>query len=704
MDVKNFDVTGLYGVDVFDEEQMRQYLPKSVFDKLEETIRDGKELDQDIADDVAKGMKEWALNKGATHYTHWFSPLTGDTAEKHDSFLNYSEDNKAIMEFSGKELIKGEPDASSFPNGGLRATFEARGYTAWDCKSPAFVINDGSVPVLYIPTAFCSYNGDALDEKTPLLRSSDYLSKEAVRVLRLFGDEKTKRVITYAGPEQEYFLVDIPTFAKRKDLVYTGRTLFGALAPKGQELEDHYFGPIREQVSSFMRDVNEMLWKLGIPAKTEHNEVAPSQHELAVIYGETSVTADQNALVMTVLKKVAKKHGLVCLLSEKPFQGINGSGKHDNWSIAKDDGTNLLKPGKNPKDNLQFLVFLTAVIKGVDEYADLLRESVASYTNDFRLGANEAPPAIISIFLGDELTEVVNSLIDQPQKASGKKGRHLDIGVKSLPSLDRDTTDRNRTSPFAFTGNRFEFRMVGSLQNISEPNTMLNAILGHELELFADEVEKEEDKMAAMQEWIKKNLKEHQRVIFNGDGYSEEWVEEAESRGLPNLKTAVEATDCLLADKNKELLENANILSERELNSRAEIKYSSYAAQVLIDAKTMSHMVHKQYLPSANNYLGKAALEIKNLEAAKIPAPKTTMKNAMNVASLIDECGLALDRLDSLLRKADEHKGRDLAVFCRDKFLPQMRRLREIVDSLELIVAKDCWPVPSYGDLLYHIG
>ncbi|MDY2895813.1 MAG: glutamine synthetase III [Candidatus Enterosoma sp.] len=704
MDVKNFDVTGLYGVDVFDEEQMRQYLPKSVFDKLEETIRDGKELDQDIADDVAKGMKEWALNKGATHYTHWFSPLTGDTAEKHDSFLNYSEDNKAIMEFSGKELIKGEPDASSFPNGGLRATFEARGYTAWDCKSPAFVINDGSVPVLYIPTAFCSYNGDALDEKTPLLRSSDYLSKEAVRVLRLFGDEKTKRVITYAGPEQEYFLVDIPTFAKRKDLVYTGRTLFGALAPKGQELEDHYFGPIREQVSSFMRDVNEMLWKLGIPAKTEHNEVAPSQHELAVIYGETSVTADQNALVMTVLKKVAKKHGLVCLLSEKPFQGINGSGKHDNWSIAKDDGTNLLKPGKNPKDNLQFLVFLTAVIKGVDEYADLLRESVASYTNDFRLGANEAPPAIISIFLGDELTEVVNSLIDQPQKASGKKGRHLDIGVKSLPSLDRDTTDRNRTSPFAFIGNRFEFRMVGSLQNISEPNTMLNAILGHELELFADEVEKEEDKMAAMQEWIKKNLKEHQRVIFNGDGYSEEWVEEAERRGLPNLKTAVEATDCLLADKNKELLENANILSERELNSRAEIKYSSYAAQVLIDAKTMSHMVHKQYLPSANNYLGKAALEIKNLEAAKIPAPKTTMKNAMNVASLIDECGLALDRLDSLLRKADEHKGRDLAVFCRDKFLPQMRRLREIVDSLELIVAKDCWPVPSYGDLLYHIG
>ena len=704
MDVKNFDVTGLYGVDVFDEEQMRQYLPKSVFDKLEETIRDGKELDQDIADDVAKGMKEWALNKGATHYTHWFSPLTGDTAEKHDSFLNYSEDNKAIMEFSGKELIKGEPDASSFPNGGLRATFEARGYTAWDCKSPAFVINDGSVPVLYIPTAFCSYNGDALDEKTPLLRSSDYLSKEAVRVLRLFGDEKTKRVITYAGPEQEYFLVDIPTFAKRKDLVYTGRTLFGALAPKGQELEDHYFGHIREQVSSFMRDVNEMLWKLGIPAKTEHNEVAPSQHELAVIYGETSVTADQNALVMTVLKKVAKKHGLVCLLSEKPFQGINGSGKHDNWSIAKDDGTNLLKPGKNPKDNLQFLVFLTAVIKGVDEYADLLRESVASYTNDFRLGANEAPPAIISIFLGDELTEVVNSLIDQPQKASGKKGRHLDIGVKSLPSLDRDTTDRNRTSPFAFTGNRFEFRMVGSLQNISEPNTMLNAILGHELELFADEVEKEEDKMAAMQEWIKKNLKEHQRVIFNGDGYSEEWVEEAERRGLPNLKTAVEATDCLLADKNKELLENANILSERELNSRAEIKYSSYAAQVLIDAKTMSHMVHKQYLPSANNYLGKAALEIKNLEAAKIPAPKTTMKNAMNVAALIDECGLALDRLDSLLRKADEYKGRDLAVFCRDKFLPQMRRLREIVDSLGLIVAKDCWPVPSCGDLLYHSG
>ena len=699
----SFDVTSQYGIDVFDEEKMQKYLPRDVFEKLSETIKEGKELDYDIADSVAKCMKDWAISKGATHYTHWFSPLTGVTAEKHDSFLNFTKDGKVITDFSGKELIKGEPDASSFPNGGLRATFEARGYTAWDCTSPAFVISDEYGAVLYIPTAFCSYNGDSLDEKTSLLRSMDFLSEQAVRVLRSFGDTKTKKVITYAGPEQEYFLVDAPAYAQRKDLVYTGRTLFGANAPKGQELEDHYFGPIREKIASYMSEVNELLWKLGIPAKTEHNEVAPSQHELAVIYGESNVTADQNALVMTILKKVAKKHDFICLLAEKPFAGINGSGKHNNWSIAKEDGTNLLKPGKDPESNLQFLVFLTAVIKGVDEYAGLLRESVASYTNDFRLGANEAPPAIISIFLGDELNEIVNKLIDSKEGSKNKRVSSLKTGVKTLPNLDRDTTDRNRTSPFAFTGNRFEFRMVGSLQNISEPNMVLNTVLGNELRQFAEYIEKAEDKEKAIFAWIKETLTAHKRIIFNGDGYSKEWLEEADRRGLPNLRTAVEATDVLKSDKVKELFDISKVLTPTELSSRAEIKYTNYSAQVIIDARTMSHMAHKQYLPSVNNALGKIAKEIKNLEAAHLNCPKTTLKNAMTVSSLLEEAGLAVDRLDSLIKKAESYKGRDLAVFCRDKLIPAMARLRSPIDELELIIAKDCWPVPSYGDLLYHI-
>ena len=703
MSGKNFDVTSQYGMDAFNDETMKKYLPADVYTKLTTTIKEGKELDPLIADAVAKGMKEWALSKGATHYTHWFSPLTGVTAEKHESFLNFSKEGKMIMEFNGKELIKGEPDASSFPNGGLRATFEARGYTAWDCTSPAFVVSDVYGAVLYIPTAFCSYNGDALDGKTPLLRSMDYLSNEAVRVLRIFGDDKTKKIITYAGPEQEYFLVDTEAYAERKDLVYTGRTLFGACAPKGQELEDHYFGPIREKIASFMSDVNETLWKLGIPAKTEHNEVAPSQHELAVIYTEANISADQNALVMSVLKKTAKKHDFICLLAEKPFEGINGSGKHNNWSIAKEDGTDLFSPGINPEDNLQFLVFLSSVIKGVDEYAGLLRESVASYTNDFRLGANEAPPAIISIFLGEQLNDIVEKIIESKNTGKTKKDSVLFKDVKTLPSFDRDTTDRNRTSPFAFTGNRFEFRMVGSLQNISEPNTVLNMVLGYELSLFADEIEAASDKEAAIRQWIKKTLKEHQRVIFNGDGYSKAWEEEAERRGLLNLRTTVDATDVLRQQDVQALFKKTGVLTESELSSRAEIKYQNYSAQVLIDSKTMSHMAHKQYLPSVNNALSKIAKEINELETCHIPVPKSTFKNAMRVSSLLEDAGIALARLDQLIEKSASFKGRDLACFCRDQLLPQMRKLRKPIDELELLIAKDCWPVPSYGDLLYHI-
>lgn len=700
---KNYDIVSNFGIDVFGDSAMRKYLKPDVYEELKKNMKEGKALDPLLADDVANGMKEWALSKGATHYTHWFQPLTGLTAEKHDSFLDTtSQEGKVLMAFSGKELIKGEPDASSFPSGGLRATFEARGYTAWDCTSPAFVIHDEYGAVLYIPTAFCSYTGEALDEKTPLLRSMDYISEQALRVLRIFGDTKTMRVVTDEGPEQEYFLVDIDSYEKRKDLVYTGRTLFGADAPKGQEMEDHYFGPIREKIVSYMQEVNETLWSLGIPAKTEHNEVAPSQHELANIYSQTNLSADQNQLVMLVLKRVAKKHGFICLLTEKPFSGINGSGKHNNWTINKEDGTNLFKTGKNPKENVQFLVFLTAVVKGIDEYGGLLRESVASYGNDFRLGANEAPPAILSIFLGDELEEVVESIID-PERTSDKKSNFLlETGAKSLPTISKDNTDRNRTSPFAYTGNRFEFRMVGSSQNISEPNTMLNVVVGRQLKDFADFVESKEDKTAAIKEWIKENLTKHKRVIFNGDGYSKEWLEEAERRGLPNLKTTVEATDVLLEERSIELFKESKVFSETEVKSRANIKYASYANQVIIDAKTMSHMAHKQYIPSINNFLGSLAKEIKDLKASALSVPDTTLKLAKGIIRLLDEAGVACDHLDSLLSEAKMHQGRDLAIFARDQLLPAMKALRDPIDALELLVSKEEWPVPSYGDLLFH--
>lgn len=700
----SFDIAQNYGIDVFDDEEMRSHLPEKVYKDLMDTIHNGKELDPGLADDVAHGMKEWAISKGATHYTHWFQPLTGVTAEKHDSFISVPDKKgKVIMSFSGKELIKGEPDASSFPNGGLRATFEARGYTAWDCTSPAFVVHDEYSNVLFIPTAFCSYTGEALDGKTPLLRSMDYVSEQAKRVLCIFGDTETKKVVPMAGPEQEYFLVDIDHFAKRKDLIYTGRTLFGAPAPKGQELDDHYFGPIREQIAGFMTEVNQVLWKLGIPAKTEHNEVAPSQHELAVIYSSANVAADQNALVMLVLKKIAKKHGFICLFAEKPFAGINGSGKHDNWSLATDKGVNLLKPGKNPHENTQFLVFLAAVVKAVDEYAGLMRESVACYTNDFRLGANEAPPAIVSIFLGDELNAVVEKIIHSDAPTKSRANTLLQTGAKTLPVLPKDSTDRNRTSPFAFTGNRFEFRMVGSSQNIAGPNIVLDTIIGKTLKEFADTVERSEDSNAAIDNWIKTSLKEHQRIIFNGDGYSDEWVKEAEKRGLLNLKTSVEATDVLATDEVKELFSESGVLTPTELKSRAEIKYNNYASQVFIDAKTMSHMAHKLYIPAVNKFFTSLVKEVKGCKEIGLDAPKSTVKLIKAISSLLDEVEDAVCKLDEAVSSCSV-SGRDKAVYARDVLIPLMEKLRTPVDELETMVSKDVWPVPSYGDLLFHIN
>jgi len=699
-----FDLASSYGIDVFNDAEMKKYLDPDVYQSLIHTIREGTALDPKIADGIAKGMKEWAISKGATHYTHWFQPLTGLTAEKHDSFLTAPDKNgKALLEFSGKELVKGEPDASSFPSGGLRATFEARGYTAWDCTSPAFVIHDVYGACLYIPTAFCSYTGEALDEKTPLLRSMEYISEQSLRVLRLFGDTKTKKVIPMAGPEQEYFLVDADAFEKRKDLVYTGRTLFGAPAPKGQEMEDHYFGPIRDKIVGFMSELDETLWKLGIPAKTEHNEVAPSQHELATIYSAANLSADQNQLVMTVLKRTAKKHGFICLLAEKPFNGINGSGKHNNWSLAKDDGTDLLSPGENPTSNMQFLVFLAAILKGADEFGGLLRESVATYTNDFRLGANEAPPAIFSVFLGEDLEDVVEEIIDPATaKKSSKKG-YLATGTKTLPAIRMDATDRNRTSPFAFTGNRFEFRMVGSEQNISTPNTVLNAVVGYELSQFADLIEKAEDKDAATKKWIRDTLLAHHRIIFNGDGYSKEWLEEAKTRGLPNLKSTVDATDYLARPEIEQLFASSGILTATELKSRVQIKYTNYANQVLIDARTMSHMAHKQYLPAVEKYLTSLYQEEYYGKAAGESLPSSLSDIIRRVSSRQEKASKALDLLDDRIDESHLYKGRDLALYCENKLLPAMADLRSPIDELELLVAKEDWPVPSYGDLLFHI-
>jgi glutamine synthetase len=691
--------SGVFGSAVFSDTVMQERLPKPIYKKLKKTIKEGLPLDPDVAEVVACVMKDWAVEMGATHFTHWFQPLTGVTAEKHDSFLSPTGDGKAIMEFSGKELIKGEPDASSFPSGGLRATFEARGYTAWDCTSPAFVKDK----TLYIPTAFCSYTGEALDLKTPLLRSMEALSKQALRILRLFGDTTTKRVVTTLGPEQEYFLVDKEYFLKRKDLIYTGRTLFGAKPPKGQELEDHYFGIIKEKVSKFMHDLDAELWKLGVSAKTKHNEVAPAQHELAPVFATTNIATDHNQLTMEIMKKVADRHGLACLLHEKPFAGVNGSGKHNNWSISTDDGRNLLDPGSTPLDNAQFLIFLVAIIKAVDEYADLLRFSIASAGNDHRLGANEAPPAIISIFLGDELTNVIEQIETGVVKNNGNS-KTLEIGVSTLPVLPKDNTDRNRTSPFAFTGNKFEFRSVGSSQSIATPNFVINTIVAETLSQIADRLEKAEDFKAEVNAVVKEIIKNHKRIIFNGNNYSEEWVAEAEKRGLPNLKTTVDAAPALIAEKNIKVLEKHGVLNRAEIFARYEICLENYIKTIRIEALTMIEMASRQILPASLAYVGKVANTVASLNAAGTDS-SFAKEELDELVSLTSGLKAAIDKLGTKLEEVDAQDGDTLehARAYRDVIIPQMNELRDFADKLETLVDASLWPIPTYGDLLFSV-
>ena len=699
-----FNVADIFGEDVFNDTVMQQRLPKKVYKKLKETIEEGKELDLATADVIAHEMKEWAIEKGATHYTHWFQPLTGVTAEKHDSFISAPlPSGKVLMSFSGKELIKGEPDASSFPSGGLRATFEARGYTAWDCTSPAFVRKDAGGAILCIPTAFCSYTGEALDEKTPLLRSMEAINKESIRLLRLFGNTTSKKVTPSVGPEQEYFLVDAKKFMQRKDLIYTGRTLFGAMPPKGQELDDHYFGTIRQRIAAFMKDVNEELWKLGVAAKTQHNEVAPAQHELAPIYAEANIAVDHNQIVMKTLKKVACEHGMKCLLHEKPFAGVNGSGKHNNWSITTDDGINLLDPGKTPHENIQFLLVLACILKAVDTHADLLRESAADPGNDHRLGANEAPPAIISVFLGEQLEDVVEQLISTGEATHSLAESKLMIGVSTLPDLTKDATDRNRTSPFAFTGNKFEFRMVGSRDSIAGPNVVLNTIVAEAFSEACDVLEKAEDFDVAVHNLIKEYLTEHQRIIFNGNGYSDEWVAEAEKRGLPNIKSMVEAIPALTTDKAVELFGKFHVFTKAELESRAEIKYENYAKAINIEAKAMIDIAAKQIIPAVVKYTKTLA---DTVIAVKEAGADASVQEEMlsEVTALLAEAKKALSALSDITEEAAEkEEGKVQSEFYHFSVVPAMAALRKPVDELEMIVDKEVWPMPSYGDLLFEV-
>ena len=694
-------VPDIFASMVFNDDVMREILPKDVYKSLRKTIDDGKDLDITVANAVANAMKDWAIEKGATHYTHWFQPMTGITAEKHDSFISPTADGRIIMEFSGKELIKGEPDASSFPSGGLRATFEARGYTAWDPTSYAF-IKDHS---LYIPTAFCSYGGEVLDKKTPLLRSMEALSAQAVRILRLFGDSTTKRVITTVGPEQEYFLVDKKLYDERPDLIYTGRTLFGARAPKGQELEDHYFGAIKPRIAAFMQELDEELWKLGVLAKTKHNEVAPAQHELAPIFSTTNVATDHNQLTMETMKNVALRHGLVCLLHEKPFAGVNGSGKHNNWSISTDTGKNLLEPGKLPQENAQFLLFLAAVIKGVDEYQDLLRISVASAGNDHRLGANEAPPAIISIFLGDELTAILHA-IETGTVYGGTLRVNMEIGVNVLPSFTKDTTDRNRTSPFAFTGNKFEFRSLGSQLNIACPNIMLNTIIADELEQFADELEGKEDFNGALNALIKRVIKEHKRIIFNGDGYADAWKAEAAKRGLTNLPTTVDALPHYTDEKNVKLFTKHKIYTEVEMQSRQDIILETYAKTINIEALTASDMVKRDILPAVSSYVAELASGVATKKAISDDIPCEAELDIIKRLSGLQDCAYKkLAALDNAIIGVKE-VGEDpieVATYYKDSVITAMTELRAVVDEMETLVSSDYWPYPSYGDLMLRV-
>ncbi|MFR4660577.1 MAG: glutamine synthetase III [Mediterraneibacter faecis] len=704
MSTELFNVADIFGENVFNDTVMQERLPKKVYKNLRKTIEEGKDLDLETADVIAHEMKEWAIEKGATHYTHWFLPLTGVTAEKHDSFISAPlPSGKVLMTFSGKELIKGEPDASSFPSGGLRATFEARGYTAWDCTSPAFVRQDAGGATLCIPTAFCSYTGEALDQKTPLLRSMEAINKEALRLLRLFGNTTSKKVTPSVGAEQEYFLVDAEKFEERKDLIYTGRTLFGAMPPKGQELDDHYFGTIRQRIASFMRDVNIQLWKVGVPSKTQHNEVAPAQHELAPIYTEANIAVDQNQLTMQTLKRVACQHGLKCLLHEKPFAGVNGSGKHNNWSITTDDGINLLEPGKTPHENTQFLLVLACILKAVNKHADLLRESAADPGNDHRLGANEAPPAIISIFLGEQLEDVVEQLISTGEATHSLKGGKLETGVSTLPDLFKDATDRNRTSPFAFTGNKFEFRMVGSRDSIANPNIVLNTIVAEAFADACDILEKADDFDLAVHDLIKEYLTENQRIIFNGNGYSDEWVAEAERRGLPNIKSMVEAIPAITTDKAVELFERFSVFTKAELESRAEIQYEAYAKAINIEARTMIDMASKQFLPAFIKYTKTLADTVNAVKAAGVDASVQT-ETLKEVSALMAETKAALDNLvKTTADAAAKEEGEVQATYYHTEVVPAMDALRAPVDKLEMIVDKEAWPMPSYGDLIFEV-
>lgn len=704
MSSEKINVAEIFGENVFNDTVMQERLPNKVYKNLKKTIEEGKELDLETADVIAHEMKEWAIEKGATHYTHWFLPLTGVTAEKHDSFISAPMANgKVLMSFSGKELIKGEPDASSFPSGGLRATFEARGYTAWDCTSPAFVRQDAAGATLCIPTAFCSYKGEALDQKTPLLRSMEAIDKESIRLLRLFGNTTSKKVIPSVGAEQEYFLVNAEKFLQRKDLIYTGRTLFGAMPPKGQELDDHYFGTIRQRIASFMRDVNIELWKVGVSSKTQHNEVAPAQHELAPIYAKANIAVDHNQIVMQTLKRVAGQHGMKCLLHEKPFAGVNGSGKHNNWSLITDDGINMLDPGKTPHENTQFLLVLTCILKAVNKYADLLRESAADPGNDHRLGADEAPPAIISVFLGEQLEDVIEQLVSTGEATHSLKGGTLRTGVTTLPDLYKDATDRNRTSPFAFTGNKFEFRMVGSRDSVANSNIVLNTIVAEAFADASDVLEQAEDFDKAVHDLIKEYAIENQRIIFNGNGYSEEWVKEAERRGLPNIKSMVEAIPAIVSEKTVALFERFHVFTRAELESRAEIQYEAYAKAINIEARTMIDMASKQFLPAFIGYT-------KTL-ADTVIAVRDAGADAEVQSEILKEVSVHLkETRDALciLEEVTEHaslmqEGPEQAHYYYEKVMPAMEALRAPVDKMEMIVDKEVWPMPSYGDLMFEV-
>ena len=701
---ENVNVTELFGCDVFNDAVMEERLPKKVYKELKETIEEGKELSLEIADVVAHEMKEWAIEKGATHFSHWFQPMTGVTAEKHDAFITAPKENgKVLLSFSGKELIQGEPDASSFPSGGLRATFEARGYTTWDCTSPAFVRHDSAGGILCIPTAFCSYTGEALDQKTPLLRSMEAVNKQALRILRLFVNTTAKRLTPSVGAEQEYFLVDKEKWLKRKDLIYTGRTLFGAMPPKGQEMDDHYLGTIRQRVSAYMKEVNEECWKLGVAAKTQHNEVAPAQHELAPIYAPVNIAQDHNQIMMRILKKVASRHGMRCLLHEKPFAGVNGSGKHNNWSLTSDDGVNLLDPGKNPHENKMFLLVLACILKAVDEHADLLRVSAADVGNDQRLGGNEAPPAVISVFLGDQLEDVLDQILKNGEATHSIKGEKFATGVTTLPDFRKDATDRNRTSPFAFTGNKFEFRMLGSQDSLSNCNVVLNTIAAEAFEEACDRLEKAEDFDKELNALIVEYTEKHKRIIFSGNGYSKEWQEEAKRRGLPNLPTMVDAIPALTTDAAIDMFEHFKVFTKAELEARAEIQYEIYAKAINIEARTMIDMATKQIIPAVVKYTTVLAESVNQVRAAgKTYNVSVQEKLLEKTSALLAESYEALNHLAEVSAEIEKkEEGPERAGYCLDVIMPAMTELRTPVDALEMVVDKEMWPMPSYGDLMF---